>query len=309
MIVVVGDVLLDVDIEGRSDRMSPDAPVPVLDVTAEHARPGGAGLAAALLAAGGEQVTLVAALHPDPDGERLRAALGDVRLIDGPGSGATAVKTRLRAEGRPLLRVDRGQGRPTDGFGSAVLARLTAALEEADAVLVSDYGRGVPADPRVRTALACAAARGVPIVWDPHPRGEPPVPGIGVVTPNGTEAAAAAAISVPMSSPMSTADGLAAARALVLRWGCGAVAVTLGERGAVVGCWDGSHFRVDAPAVSGGDPCGAGDAFAGRLAAELAHGRPVAVGVREAVQTASAFVASGGAGGFATRMASMSPVH
>jgi rfaE bifunctional protein kinase chain/domain len=302
VIVVVGDVLLDVDIEGRSDRLSPDAPVPVLDVTAERARPGGAGLAAALLAAGGEPVTLVAALHPDPDGERLRAALCGVRLVDGPGAGATAVKTRFRAEARPLLRVDRGQGRPADGFGSAVLARLTAALEEADAVLVSDYGRGVTADPRVRDAVACSATRGVPIVWDPHPRGAVPVPGLGVVTPNGSEAAAAAA----MSAPLSTADALAAAQALVLRWGCAAVAVTLGERGAVVGRRDGGPFRVDAPAISGGDPCGAGDAFAGRLAAQLAHGRPVADGVRDAVLTASAFVASGGAGGFARMAAGQS---
>jgi rfaE bifunctional protein kinase chain/domain len=299
VIIVVGDVLLDVDIEGRSDRLCPDAPVPVLDVTAEHARPGGAGLAAALLAADGEPVTLVAAMHPDPDGKRLRAALSGVRLVDGPGWGATAVKTRLRAEGHPLLRVDRGQGRPADGFGSAVLARLTAALEDADAVLVSDYGRGVTADPRVRDALACAAARGVPIVWDPHPRGAVPVPGSGVVTPNGSEAAAEAG----MSAPMSMADAFAAADALVPRWGCGAVAITLGERGAVVGRRNGRPYRVDAPAVSGGDPCGAGDAFAGRLAAQLAHGRPVTVGVRDAVRTASAFVACGGAGGFATRIA------
>ena len=299
MIVVVGDVLLDVDIEGRLDRLCPDAPVPVLDVTAEHARPGGAGLAAALLAADGEPVTLVAALHSDPDGDRLRAGLSGVRLVDGPGSGATAVKTRLRAQGRPLLRVDRGQGRPTAGFGSAVLDRLTAALKEADAVLVSDYGRGVTADPHVRDALACTAARGVPIVWDPHPRGTAPVPGSGVVTPNGSEAAAAAVVAVPTS----TADALAAAEALVLRWGCGAVAITLGERGAVVVRRDGAHFRADTPAVSGGDPCGAGDAFAGRLAARLAHGRSVTDGVRDAVRTASAFVASGGAGGFAARIA------
>jgi D-beta-D-heptose 7-phosphate kinase/D-beta-D-heptose 1-phosphate adenosyltransferase len=147
--------------------------------------------------------------------------------------------------------------------------------------------------------LARAATQGVPIVWDPHPRGTAPVPGSGVVTPNGSEAAAAAA----MSAPTSTADALAAAQALVLRWGCGAVAVTLGERGAVVARREGGQFWADAPAVCGGDPCGAGDAFAGRLAARLAHSRSVADGVQDAVRTASAFVASGGAGGFATRIA------
>ncbi|MCX6464153.1 MAG: D-beta-D-heptose 1-phosphate adenosyltransferase, partial [Pseudonocardiales bacterium] len=97
-VVVVGDVLLDVDVEGSADRLCPDAPVPVLDVAAERDRPGGAGLAAAVLAASGVAVTLVTALADDADGARLRRRLaGDVRLVTGPAEGGTAVKKRMRA--------------------------------------------------------------------------------------------------------------------------------------------------------------------------------------------------------------------
>ncbi len=192
-IVVVGDAVLDLDVSGSADRLAPDAPVPVLEVTGERARPGGAGLAAALLAAAGTPVVLVTALGPDPDGQRLRGLLEPaVTLLTGPAAGGTAVKTRMWAQDRSLLRVDRGAGRPGPGFGDAVAEPLDAALAGAAAVLVSDYGRGVAADRQVRAALERALARGVPVVWDPHPRGAEPVPGTTVVTPNLAEAVAAA---------------------------------------------------------------------------------------------------------------------
>ena len=182
-VVVLGDTLLDVDVDGRTDRMCPDAPVPVLDVTAEHARPGGAGLAAAMLAAADQPVVLVTALAEDADGVRLRTLLEPmVPLVAGPARGGTPVKLRIRAGGSSLLRVDRGEGHPTAGFGAAVDAGLAAALARAAAVLVSDYGRGVAADPAVRSALTAAVAAGVPVVWDPHPRGPAPVPDVTVAT-------------------------------------------------------------------------------------------------------------------------------
>ena len=204
-IVVVGDAVLDLDVSGSADRLAPDAPVPVLEVTGERARPGGAGLAAALLAAAGTPVVLVTALSPDPDGQRLRGQLEPaVTLHTGPAAGGTAVKTRMWAQDRSLLRVDRGAGRPGPGFGDAVAEPLDAALAGAAAVLVSDYGRGVAADRQVRAALERALARGVPVVWDPHPRGAEPVPGTTVVTPNLAEAVAAAGSAVPPAMGSAT---------------------------------------------------------------------------------------------------------
>ena len=294
-VVVIGDALLDVDVEGSVDRLCPDAPAPVLAVEGEQARPGGAGLAAVLVAGRGTPVRLVTALEDDEPGLRLRGLLdGALELFAGPAEGGTVVKCRWRAGGRSMLRTDRGRGEPRGGFGAAV--DLDAALAGAGAVLVSDYGRGVAADPDVRAALARAVARRVPVVWDPHPRGPEPVPGATVVTPNLAEARQAA----QAHGRATTAAGAGAPVALELagqlleRWEARAVAVTLGGAGAVVRHRHGACSAAPAPSVDEQDPCGAGDHFAGGVAAALACGATVDEAVAEAVHGAAGFVARGG---------------
>lgn len=301
-VLVIGDALLDVDVEGRVERTTPDAGLPVLDVTREVERPGGAGLAAALLAADGVAVTLVTALCADAEGARLEVLLGRGRdtgapgrvdVIAGPATGGTTVKTRLAG----LARVDRGAGRPGDSFEAVVAGPLRTAVHNAGAVLVSDYGRGVAENPLIRSVVADAILAGVPVVWDPHPRGPAPVPGIAVVTPNLAEARAVAGH-----------DGSArtVGRQVRLAWSSQVVAVTCGAQGAVVvGSGDvggGRVMQVRAPRVHGGDPCGAGDAFAGSLAVALAEGLPAVDAVRRAVLRASRFVGDGGARSFAARV-------
>lgn len=292
-IVVVGDAFFDVDVVGTVERLCPDAPAPVLDVVDEAARPGGAALAAALVAGRGTPVRLVTALDADGPGRRLAGLLdglddAPLELLVGPADGGTLVKCRMRAGGRTLLRTDRGRGEPVAGFADGLdLGRVCAA---AGAVLVSDYGRGVAADRRVRAALRRAAARGVPVVWDPHPRGPEPVPGVTVVTPNLGEACDAAGGAPPRGHD----EALALAGRLVGRWGAGAVAVTLGRDGAVVRHRDGGSSEPAAPVVPEADPCGAGDHFAGGVAAALAAGAGVDEAVAEAVLGAAGFVARGG---------------
>src|SRR3954464_300492 len=102
-ITVVGDVLLDVDIDGETTRLCPDAPVPVVDVAAERYRAGGAGLVATLLADDGLDVVLVTVLSDDEAARRLGRCLGGVAVVAGPSGAPTPVKTRVRAAGRPLL--------------------------------------------------------------------------------------------------------------------------------------------------------------------------------------------------------------
>jgi D-beta-D-heptose 7-phosphate kinase / D-beta-D-heptose 1-phosphate adenosyltransferase len=310
-LVVVGDALLDVDVDGEVRRTTPDAGVPVLDVAEEVARPGGAGLAAALLAGhrgarGGPvtPVTLVTALNADADGTRLRELLGSgLEVLAGPASGGTVVKCRWSAAGRPLLRTDRGLGRPAPGFGGPPFAEaMRAALAGAAAVLVSDYGNGVAADPTVRAALADVLAAGTPVVWDPHPRGPRPVPGVTVATPNLAEARGAAGLpdtgSAVDDAVDSAVDGTvdAVGRAVLRRWGSAAVAVTVGERGAVLVRPDHAPAIVPAPPAEGGDPCGAGDAFAGALARALGERVPLLEAVAAAAAAAAGFVERGGAG-------------
>jgi D-beta-D-heptose 7-phosphate kinase / D-beta-D-heptose 1-phosphate adenosyltransferase len=290
-LVVLGDALLDRDVEGRVERLSPDAPVPVLDESESRSRPGGAALAAALAAADGADVTLVTALGDDPAGRELAALLRErgIEVVDAGLDGRTPEKVRLCAGNRPLLRLDRGGGAP---FPPTAQAR--AAISWADAVLVADYGRGMTALTSLRDALAEAIGRGAPLVWDPHPRGATPVPRVALATPNAAEAYAFARVA-----PDGRGDGLltaiGAAHDLVARWQAEQVCVTCGADGAVLVGRGGTSVLVPTGPPAPGDPCGAGDRFASRAAVRLAGGANVLEAVGDATAAASAFVRAGGA--------------
>jgi rfaE bifunctional protein nucleotidyltransferase chain/domain/rfaE bifunctional protein kinase chain/domain len=294
-LAVVGDVLLDRDVLGTVDRICPDAPAPVLDVAMDVARPGGAGLAALLLAGQGHDVTLIAAVGDDGAGREVAELLAQhgVRLAAMATAGTTREKVRLRAAGQTLLRVDRGTRCPPRDAGTG---EHVAAVTEAEAVLVSDYAGGMLADEGVRALLTATAAR-KPVVWDPHSRGSDPVPGCRLVTPNSGEAAALGGGAVPGSA--AGGGPLAAARrqaeALLHRWQAHAVSVTLGPDGALLTYGDGVPLVVPAERVDGGDTCGAGDRFAAAALAALAGGAVVSDAVEQAVRAATTFVAAGGA--------------
>jgi rfaE bifunctional protein nucleotidyltransferase chain/domain/rfaE bifunctional protein kinase chain/domain len=293
-LVVLGDTLLDLDTTGAATRLSPDAPVPVLEAATEVARPGGAGLAAVLAARDGQEVLLVTALADDAAGRRLAgllAAQPGLTVLPLRGGGRTTVKHRIRAGDRPLVRLDSGDDRLDVG---PVTDDVTAALAGAAAVLVSDYGRGVTAAPGMAAALETAAQR-APLVWDPHPRGEAPVRGTRLVTPNRAEAAGFAE-----REGLAETDetGLAVVRrhadALVRAWRVGAVAVTMGPRGALLSYGSGAPVAVPAPEVPATDPCGAGDCFAAAAAQALASGAVTTEAVQAGVLAASRYVGAGG---------------
>ncbi len=292
-LVVVGDALLDRDLVGAVERLCPDAPVPVVDDLVQTSRPGGAGLAAALAAAEGRPVTLITALADDPAGRELAGLLtgGGVEILDLGLQGRTPEKVRVRSGGQSLLRLDHGPRQPAPVRACPPAA--TDAMAAAGAVLVADYGRGVAAEPGVRHLLSHLAVD-APVIWDPHPRGPEPVPGVRLATPNRSEAAALV--------PEHGGDGMAAvtarARGLAARWEAAAVAVTLGSGGALMVDGDGPPLVVPAPPVESGDPCGSGDRFAATAAGLLADGALPSEAVAAAVAAASAFVAAGGAGSF-----------
>ncbi|MEO3823938.1 PfkB family carbohydrate kinase [Actinomadura sp. B10D3] len=298
-LVVVGDVLLDIDIVGSSSRLCPDAPVPVVEQAEERPRPGGAGLAPLLAAAGGREVVLVTALADDEPGRRLRAMLEDhVEVAAFHLHGGTPCKLRIRSGGQSVARLDAGEGQALDG---PVGPRVADAIAGAGAVLVADYGRGVARHRAVRSLLEDLPA-GVPVVWDPHPRGEPPVAGTRLLTPNEEEAARLAAAD----GADIAGSGLSAAgrrgRYLGRSRGIEGVAVTLGSAGALL-C-DGSEAPFLAPArPARGDTCGAGDSFAAGAAGALADGAGLAAAVTEGVRQASEFVRAGAAAAVAVRLA------
>ncbi|MFL6251255.1 MAG: PfkB family carbohydrate kinase [Actinomycetes bacterium] len=303
-LVVVGDALLDRDLDGRAERLAPDAPVPVVDDPAERRRPGGAALAATLAATLGRRaVVLVTAVADDQAGAVLRGLLelAGVEVVDLGLDGQTPEKIRVRAEGRSLLRLDRatrpGRVGPLDRAGRRVLAG-------AGAVLVADYGRGVAAEPGVRAALADLPSRR-PLVWDPHPRGATPVPGARLATPNRAEAAG----FVPEVPGTGLAAVTARARLLADRWAAAGVAVTLGAGGALLVEGAGAPLVVPAPATTGGDPCGAGDRFSATAAGLLADGALPSEAVAGAVAAATAFVATGGAATVDLHPGAPTPLH
>ncbi|MER8225431.1 D-glycero-beta-D-manno-heptose 1-phosphate adenylyltransferase [Streptomyces sp. NPDC094143] len=285
-IAVVGDVLLDEDIEGVSTRLAPDAPAPVVDVTADRRHPGGAGLAAALAARGGRDVVLVTALGEDDASQAVRRDLrGRVRLLEIPLNGTLPVKTRVLAGGRPVVRIDRGGGTPGEPDDE-----VRRALAGAHAILVADYGRHTAG---VLRPYLEDAARRTPLVWDPHPKGDPPVPGARLVTPNAAEARALH----PGDGDTSLGAYAERAARLAERWRAAGVAVTLGERGVLLARpGSGTPMLVPVPYRAAGDPCGAGDCFAATTTAALADGLLPEEALQRAVAEAAAFVAAGGAG-------------
>jgi rfaE bifunctional protein nucleotidyltransferase chain/domain/rfaE bifunctional protein kinase chain/domain len=291
---VVGDALLDCDVDGKVRRLSPDAPVPVLDDLTPAWRPGGAALTALLAAAQGIRVVLVAPLGDDEASATVRALLEPhVIVADLPLTGALAEKTRFLAGGRTLRRADRPGGAAGPAEGPAG-DRAIEAIATAGAVLVSDYGRGATADERIRTALRQHAAR-VPLVWDPHPKGSSPVPRTRLVTPNYAEAIAADGQPGTPGAPLLRSASVAA-RQLVRSWQADSVVVTLGEHGVVLVQGDAAPLVVPSRPLTVTDTCGAGDCFAAVAASALSQGALTSEAVTTAVAGATSYLAAGGAG-------------
>ena len=299
-IAVVGDVLLDVDLDGSATRLCPDAPVPVVDVSAVRRRAGGAGLVARMLANDGHHVTLVTVLGTDAPAGQLRDELSGITVVAGPSGAPTPVKTRVRADRQPVVRFDDGCRRPPV---PEVSEAMLAALEAAAAIVVADYGRGLTANPDLRAALGRLARR-IPVVWDPHPAGADPVPGIDVVTPNLSEALAAAAAGARPAAGARTdgpGDPGQTAAALLRRWRSKAVLVTQGEHGATLLRESApAPVPIPAPRTDATDSCGAGDRLAASLAVHLLAGEGIEEACVLAVREAAAFLAAGGVAALAS---------
>uniref|UniRef100_UPI0035CA1561 bifunctional heptose 7-phosphate kinase/heptose 1-phosphate adenyltransferase n=1 Tax=uncultured Mycobacterium sp. TaxID=171292 RepID=UPI0035CA1561 len=260
--VIIGDSILDIDVEGSASRLSPEAPVPVVEPERIWQRPGGAGLAAVLAARVHPEVVLVTATADDPTGRTLAGLFSadypGIRVVGIPLAGSTATKIRIRAGGQSVVRIDHGDGYAGD---EPLTPEVEAVLEQAAAVCVSDYGRGVAAHPQLRAMLKAAAGR-LPVVWDPHPRGPKPIRGCTLVTPNQAEA-----------EQFSPASPSRLAGALRIQWGSRAVSVTLGARGAIFADRRHAGHHIVPPDTAGSgrsDTCGAGDWLTAGLLAKAA---------------------------------------
>lgn len=275
-VLCVGDVMLDRYVAGTVERVSPEAPIPVLTVTGQSEMLGGAGNVIRNLAALNASPHLVAAVGNDAAATtiaRQLTALDDsVFTLVPEASRQTAVKVRYLAGGQQMLRADHETRAPLgEAARTAVREAVATMMPDAAAVVLSDYGKGVLAGGIAAEVIAAARAASKPVIVDPKGRDFGRYAGADVITPNRLELSEAA------SMPVATVDDVVrAARALLDRHGFGAVLATLGKDGMALVPQGGAPLLLAAEAREVFDVSGAGDTVVATLSAALAAGAPLA---------------------------------
>lgn len=274
-IVILGDLVLDVYLSGKVERISPEAPVPVLLQTREEFRAGGAANVALNIAALGGTAKLLGFVGQDGNADKLQRIIerGDVKAsLIRTEIFPTTTKTRvLDVSYHQLLRIDREvRQAPTKMLENALLEVLETALEGANALVMSDYAKGCLSDAVIQGAIALCKGRGLPVLVDPKRRDFEAYAGADFITPNLSELAAATQM------PCGTDDEiLTAAQHLVAVTGSNLL-VTMSERGMALFPSDGGH-KITIPTFAREvfDVSGAGDTVIAVFAALLAGGETV----------------------------------
>ena len=271
-VLVVGDLMLDEFVWGRVSRISPEAPVPVVEVTGQSFHLGGAGNVAANVRSLGGTAVLTALVGRDPAGARVREALAAegvvARLVDAGASRRTTLKTRIVAHGQQVVRADQEDtGDAPRALETALVAALRSELGGADALVVSDYEKGVVTAGLLRRILPLARRMRVPVLVDPKPRHFRLYRGASVVTPNQLETEQVTGLRL-----VGPAELAAAGRRILSRLGCRAVLVTRGEHGMSLFERGRPPCHVPAAAREVFDVTGAGDSVIATFALALGAG-------------------------------------
>ena len=268
-IAVIGDAMLDVYLLGDVERISPEAPVPVVRVVESKVALGGAANVAQNLVAIGTHCELVAILGSDPAGDTLQAMLTTIGASNRSlirVSRRTTRKTRLVARSQQLIRFDEEDDRDIEGPElETLLDAVEVAISGADAVVLEDYNKGVLVPRVIERALAAGTRRGLPIVVDPKHRNFFQYPGATIFKPNRRELEAALGATVDLAHSE-------AVPAMVSRLGVQYLLLTLGDRGMVLFDEAGELARISTAARAVFDVVGAGDTVTAFLAAVLAAG-------------------------------------
>ena len=268
-VAIVGDAMLDVYLRGEVERISPEAPVPVVRVRERKHALGGAANVAQNVSAAGASCALIAAVGDDDAGRTLRAMLSDVQ---GDASSLVQVarpttrKTRVLARGQQVVRFDEEEDTDLDGVDAGrMIAAVAAAVASADALVLEDYNKGVLVPQVIEGAIQVARARKIPIIVDPKYRNFFSYRGATVFKPNRRELEAAMGAAVDLEHP-------AALPATFERLGVEHLLLTLGERGMALISADGEVKRIPTTARDVYDVVGAGDTVTAYLATSLAAG-------------------------------------
>ena len=269
--MVIGDVMLDRYVYGTVDRISPEAPIPILAVEREVAMPGGAGNVVRNLTALGSAVAFVSVVGDDQAGSDLTGLIGGQPGVEPwllvEGARATTVKTRYVSNGQQLLRADREETGPIAAKLADRMLRIAGdAMAATSIAVLSDYKKGVLAEDIPARLIAAAKASGRRVIVDPKGADYSRYAGADVITPNRRELAEATEMAID-----SEAAIVAAATALRTAHGFGAVLVTRAEDGMTLVDAEGAH-HYPAEAAEVFDVSGAGDTVVAALAAALAGG-------------------------------------
>ena len=278
-VLVIGDVMLDRYAYGEVERISPEAPVPILKVARETAVPGGAGNVVRNLTALGAAVAFIAVVGDDQAGSDLTGLVGGQPGVEPwllvQSGRATTVKTRYVASGQQMLRADQEDPRPIHPKLADRLLRIARDGMAATSITVlSDYGKGLLAGPVAGRLIEAAHQAGRTVIVDPKGSDYSRYAGADIVTPNRRELADATGMPVGTEAEID-----AAARVLRVAHGFGAVLVTRSEDGMTLLDDGGAHhFPAEAKEVF--DVSGAGDTVIATLASGLAGGLELPVAVR-----------------------------
>ena len=274
-VLVVGDLILDEFIWGKVSRISPEAPVPVVEVGSQSAMPGGAANVAHNIHALGGQVFVAGVIGRDHAGERLLAALVEREMhVEGvlvDPARPTTIKTRVIAHHQQVVRVDRETQAPLSRrFSGALLDAVRAQVPLVDAVIIEDYGKGVVTRQLLQHVVPLARRHQAAILVDPKEEHLDLYRGVTAITPNRSEAGHAVGRVLKDDAAVD-----AAAKELLRRLRCDAVLVTLGEDGMLLLERGGRRTRVPTVAQEVFDVAGAGDTVIATFALALAAGLPM----------------------------------
>jgi len=265
-LLVIGDLMLDEFVWGKVGRISPEAPVPVVEVTGESFYPGGAANVARNLREFTQGVTVLGAVGNDASGKRLRGLLAEEKIellspVELPDF-QTIVKTRIIARHQQVVRVDREQ---VSGLSEQQTGKVAAAVREkladVDAIIFEDYGKGFIDAGLVSDIARAAAAAGKIVTADPNPRNPIDWKNLTAVKPNRSEAFLAAGITQGDSDapPEKDPDLRKAGDALLKKWDAQQILITLGEHGMMLFQAGQSPHHIPTKARQVFDVSGAGD--------------------------------------------------
>jgi D-glycero-beta-D-manno-heptose-7-phosphate kinase len=278
-VLVVGDIMVDHFIWGQVSRISPEAPVPVVEVHEENLLLGGSANVVNNIHALEGRVSLAGVLGSDDMGDRLigefRAKDIDTRGIVQEIARPTTVKTRVVAQGQQVVRFDRESSEPIQQDSiSRMLAYMETIRDQLDAVIISDYRKGVVTKPLLDGIRELAAGRRMVVCVDPKQDDFSLYQGFDVITPNHHEAQRALGIGNHDGSAQNRRAGAQIGRSLLDRYGFKALLITKGEKGMSLYERNGgiTHTRFPAEAREVFDVTGAGDTVIGVFTLALAAG-------------------------------------